>query len=27
LSSEEEYEGADLSVHSISATPDREVSW
>jgi Amt family ammonium transporter len=27
LSSEEEYEGADLSVHNISATPDREVSW
>ncbi len=27
LSAEEEYEGADLSVHKISATPDREVSW
>jgi len=27
LSSEEESEGADLSVHNISATPDREVSW
>ncbi|MEY2717817.1 MAG: Ammonia channel precursor, partial [Pseudomonadota bacterium] len=27
LSSEEEYQGADLSVHNISATPDREVSW
>ncbi|NBY53941.1 MAG: ammonium transporter, partial [Betaproteobacteria bacterium] len=27
LSAEEEYEGADLSVHNISATPDREVSW
>jgi Amt family ammonium transporter len=27
LSSEEEYEGADLSVHNISATPDRGVSW
>jgi Amt family ammonium transporter len=27
LSPEEEYEGADLSVHKISATPDREVSW
>ena len=27
LSAEEEYEGADLSVHRISATPDREVSW
>ena len=27
LSAEEEYEGADISVHKISATPDREVSW
>jgi Amt family ammonium transporter len=27
LSAEEEYEGADLSVHKISATADREVSW
>ena len=27
LSEEEEFEGADLSVHKISATPDREVSW
>ena len=27
LSQEEEYDGADLSVHRISATPDREVSW
>jgi Amt family ammonium transporter len=27
LSAEEEYEGADLTVHKISATPDREVSW
>jgi Amt family ammonium transporter len=27
LSDEEEYEGADLTVHRISATPDREVSW
>ena len=27
LSAEEEYEGADLTVHRISATPDREVSW
>ena len=27
LSAEEEYEGADLSIHKISATPDREVSW
>jgi Amt family ammonium transporter len=27
LSAEEEYEGADLSIHKIGATPDREVSW
>lgn len=27
LSPEEEYEGADLSIHKIGATPDREVSW
>ncbi|NBS80906.1 MAG: ammonium transporter [Betaproteobacteria bacterium] len=27
LSSEAEYESADLSVHNISATPDREVKW
>jgi Amt family ammonium transporter len=27
LSAEEEYEGADLSIHRIGATPDREVSW
>ena len=27
LSQEEEYDGADLSIHKISATPDREVSW
>ncbi|OGB14073.1 MAG: ammonium transporter [Burkholderiales bacterium RIFCSPLOWO2_12_67_14] len=27
LSQEEEYDGADLSIHRISATPDREVSW
>jgi hypothetical protein len=27
LSTEEEFDGADLSVHRISATPDREVSW
>jgi Amt family ammonium transporter len=27
LSQEEEYEGADLSIHKIGATPDREVSW
>ena len=27
LSQEEEYEGADLSVHRIKATPEQEVSW
>ncbi|MEN9843672.1 MAG: Ammonia channel precursor [Pseudomonadota bacterium] len=27
LDQEEEYEGADVSIHRISATPDREVSW
>ena len=27
LSKEEEYEGADLSVHKITATPEREASW
>ena len=27
LSAEEEYEGADLSIHKISATPDREAIW
>ena len=27
LSAEEEYEGADLSVHKIGATPEREASW
>ena len=27
LSQEEEYDGADLSVHKISATPEREVNW
>ncbi|MGM9428088.1 ammonium transporter [Hydrogenophaga sp. MI9] len=27
LDQEEEYEGADLTIHKISATPDREVSW
>lgn len=27
LSPEEEYDGADLSIHKINATPDREVSW
>ena len=27
LSAEEEYDGADLSLHRIGATPEREVSW
>jgi Amt family ammonium transporter len=27
LSQEEEYDGADLSIHKISATPEREVNW
>jgi Amt family ammonium transporter len=27
LSQEEEFQGADLSIHKIGATPDREVSW
>jgi Amt family ammonium transporter len=27
LSVEEEFEGADLSIHKIGSTPDREVSW
>jgi len=27
LSQEEEFDGADLSVHRISATPDHEVNW
>jgi ammonium transporter, Amt family len=27
LTQEEEYDGADLTTHRISATPDREVSW
>ncbi|MFM7697616.1 MAG: ammonium transporter [Limnohabitans sp.] len=27
LSQEEEYEGADLSVHKVSASPDRESNW
>ena len=27
LSVEEEYDGADLSIHKIGSTPDREVSW
>ncbi len=27
LSQEEEYDGADLSIHNISASPEREVNW
>jgi Amt family ammonium transporter len=27
LSQEEEFEGADLSIHKITSTPDRESSW
>ncbi|MBL8325315.1 MAG: ammonium transporter [Rubrivivax sp.] len=27
LTAEQEYDGADLSIHKIGATPDREVSW
>jgi len=27
MSQEEEYDGADLSIHRISSTPDRESSW
>jgi Amt family ammonium transporter len=27
MSQEEEYEGADLSIHKISASPDREANW
>ena len=27
LTAEEEFEGADLSIHRIGATPDREASW
>ena len=27
LSQEDEFAGADLSIHKIGATPDREVSW
>ena len=27
LTQEEEFEGADLSIHRIGATPDREVNW
>ena len=27
LDPEQEYNGADLSIHRITATPDREVNW
>ena len=27
LTPEEEFDGADLSIHKIGATPEREVSW
>ncbi len=27
LSAKEEYQGADLSIHKIGATPEREASW
>jgi ammonium transporter, Amt family len=27
LDQEEEYNGADLTIHRISATPDQEVRW
>jgi len=27
MTQEEEYEGADLSIHRIGSTPDREVNW
>ena len=27
LSQEEEFDGADLSIHMISATPEREANW
>ena len=27
LDREEEYEGADLSIHKITATPEREANW
>jgi Amt family ammonium transporter len=27
LSQEEEFEGADLSIHRINSSPDRETSW
>jgi Amt family ammonium transporter len=27
LDQEDEYTGADLSIHQVSATPERETSW
>jgi Amt family ammonium transporter len=27
LDQEQEYEGADLSIHKITATPEREPNW
>ena len=27
LSAEEEHEGADLAIHRIGSTPEREVNW
>ncbi len=27
MSQEEEFDGADLSIHKISASPDREANW
>jgi Amt family ammonium transporter len=27
LSQEQEFDGADLSIHHISATPEREANW
>jgi Amt family ammonium transporter len=27
MSQEEEYDGADLTIHKISATPEREANW
>jgi Amt family ammonium transporter len=27
LDAEQEFEGADLSIHKIGSTPEREVSW
>ena len=27
LSAEEEFEGADLSIHKIGSSPDREANW